>query len=94
MNAKSARPSAAMSEWLERPLAPRISVVACCIGCFVVVAIAAEGSEGRMVKALTLHVGHKVPEGSCVVVVSYVRHDGCCVDDESRVLMMGKKGNE
>jgi len=65
----SSMSSATVLEGLEWPLSPRVLVRR--FVCFVV----AVAAEGRMVKALTLEVGHEVPEWGRVVVVSYVRHD-------------------
>lgn len=80
-----ARSAVTAREWLEGPLGPWVGVVI--VVCFVslVVAVAAKGSsEGRMIKVLIFHVGHEVPEWGCVVVVAYVRHDGCGDCDGSR----------
>lgn len=63
--------SSTVLERLERPLGPRVVVRFICF----VVAVA---SEGRVIEALTLKVGHEVPEWGRVVVVAYVRHDDCC----------------
>lgn len=66
--ATSSVPSTTVLEGLERPLSPRVVVRFVCF----VVAVA---TKGRVIEALALEVGHKVPEWGRVVIVAYVRHD-------------------
>lgn len=70
---EAARPmsAAAVCERLERPLVPRV------FGLFIVVVVVEIATKGRVIQALAFKVCDPVPEGSGLVVVTYVGHDDC-----------------